>query len=117
MSTLAQRNALYTRLEEVLGSEHAVTLMTHMPIETGLATKADFAALIERLDSRFDAIDFRFDVIDSRVDRLEGHMVRFEDKLDGFHGALRDQSRTYMVTMTGVMASFAAVIIATGILT
>jgi len=130
MSTLAQRNALYARLEEVLGPEHADTLMTHMPIETDLATKVDLATLSERLDTRFEgidirfeaidarfeAIDARFEAIDSRFDRLESHMVRFDAKLDGFHEALRDQSRTYMLTMTGVMASFAAVVVATGIL-
>ncbi len=44
-------------------------------------------------------------------------MVRFDDTLDGFHQALREQSRTYLLTMTGVMASFSAVIVATGILT
>ncbi len=123
MSSLAQRNALYARLEEVLGQEHAVTLMTHMPTETDLVTKADLAALVERIDARFDGIDARFDGIDarqeqvdSRFDRLEAHMVRFDAKLDGFHEALRDQSRTYMLTTTGVMASFAAVVVATGIL-
>lgn len=126
MTSLAQRNALYARLEEVLGPEHAVTLMTHMPAETDLATKADVAALgarIDRIDTRIDRIDTRLDGLDSRLEqvelrlgRLEDHMVRFDDKLDGFHAALRDQSRTYMFTMTGVMASFAAVIIAAGIL-
>lgn len=114
MSSLAQRNALYARLQEVLGPEHAVTLMSHMPTETDLATKADFAALGDRLDLRFDGIDVRLEQVEPRFDRLEAHMVRFDDKLDGFHEALRDQSRTYMLTMTGVMASFAAVIVATG---
>jgi len=158
MSTLAQRNALYARLEEVLGPEHADTLMTHMPTETDLVTRVDLSTLSERLaarfdgidarfdgtdarfeaidarfdgiDARFDAIDARFEAIDSRFggidarleqvdsrfDRLESHMVRFDTKLDGFHAALRDQSRTYVLTMTGVMASFAAVVVATGIL-
>jgi ribosome assembly protein YihI (activator of Der GTPase) len=90
--------------------------MTHMPTETDLATKADLAALAERLDARFDGIDARQEQVDSRFDRLEAHMVRFDAKLDGFHEALRDQSRTYMLTTTGVMASFAAVVVATGIL-
>ena len=110
--------------------EHADTLMTHMPTETDLVTKVDLAASSERLDARFEAIDARFDAIDSRFggidarleqvdsrfDRLESHLVRFDAKLDGFHEALRDQSRTYVLTMTGVMASFAAVVVATGIL-
>jgi hypothetical protein len=144
MSTLGAQSALYARLEEVLGPEHAVTLMSHIPTEADLATKADLTALGDRFDARFDGLDLRFDRIDvrldgidvrldgidvrvdglggrlgqvdSRFDRLEAHMVRFDDKLDGFHEALRDQSRTYMFTMTGAMASFAAIIIAAGVL-
>jgi len=104
------------RLEEVLGPEHAVTLMTHMPTEPDLATKADLVTLNDRLDVRFGTTDARIAAIDARLDRLEAHMVRFDTKLDGFHEALRDQSRTYMLTMTGVMASFAAAVVATGIL-
>lgn len=50
------------------------------------------------------------------MDRLEAHMVRFEDKLDGFHVALREQTRTYMYTMTGVMAAFATVVVASGVI-
>ncbi len=66
--------------------------------------------------ARRNALCARLEQVDSRFDRLEAHTVRFDDKLDSFHEALRDQSRTYMLTMTGVMASFAAVVVATGIL-
>lgn len=127
MSRLRDRNVLYARLEEVLGAEPAGILMNSIPTDTELATKADVAALDARMDgfntrmdgfeSRMDHFERRMDGFESRMDRLEAHMVRFEDKLDGFHQALRDQTRTYMFTMTGVMASFAAVIVATGILT
>ena len=113
MSTLGAQSALYARLEEVLGQEHAVTLMSHIPTEAELATKADLIALGDRLDARLDG---RLGQVESRMDRLEAHMVRFDEKLDGFHEALRDQTRTYMFTMTGVMASFAAIIIAAGVL-
>ncbi len=105
--------------------------MDHIPTEVDLATKADITtlgdrlnalgdrlnALGDRLDARIDGIDSRLEHVESRLDRLEAYMVRFDDKLDGFHQALREQTRTYMLTMTGVMASFAAVIVATGILT
>jgi len=148
MSSLPARNLLYARLEEVLGPEHAVTLMSQFSTESDLATKVDVAELggrfdgletrfdglevrfdgletrfdglerrFDRLEVRFDALEGRVDQIDARMGRLEAHMVRFDDKLDGFHQALREQSRTYMLTMTGVMASFSAVIVATGILT
>lgn len=133
MSSLRERNLLYARLEEVLGPEHAVTLMSQFPTESDLATRVDVAELgarfdgletrfdglegrFDRLEVRFDALDGRVDQLDARIERLEAYMVRFDEKLDGFHQALRDQSRTYMLTMTGVMASFAAVIVAAGVL-
>ncbi|MFV9672357.1 MAG: hypothetical protein ACNYZH_03965 [Acidimicrobiia bacterium] len=131
MSNLRERNILYARLEEVLGTEPAGILMNQFPTESDLATKADMDALGDRLGTRIDRIEIRIDgidnrldgidnhlaIVDARFDRLEAHMVRFDDKLDGFHQALRDQTRTYMYTMSGVMASFAAVVVATGILT
>ena len=144
MSSLRERDALYARLEEVLGPEHAVILMSHISVNSDVATKANLDALSDRIDARLDGIDGRLDRIEtrldrietrldrigtrldgidgrldrveSRMDRLEAHMVRFDEKLDGFHEALRDQARTYVLTMTGVMASFAAVVVATGIL-
>jgi hypothetical protein len=108
--------------------------MNQFPTESDLATRADVTDLgtrfdgletrfdglerrFDRLEVRFDGLVGRVDQIDAHIERLEAHMVRFDDKLDGFHQALRDQSRTYMLTMTGVMASFAAVVVATGILT
>jgi len=130
MSDLRDRNVLYARLEEVLGAEPAGILMNSIPTDMDVATKADINALGDRLDTRIDRLEIRMDRIDarmdgidgrlgqveSRLDRLEAHMVRFDEKLDGFHEALRDQARTYVLTMTGVMASFAAVVVATGIL-
>jgi chaperonin cofactor prefoldin len=141
VSSLRERNILYARLEEVLGTEAAGILMNQFPTESDLATRADVADLgtrfdgletrfdgletrfdglerrFDRLEVRFDGLVGRVDQLDAHIERLEAHMVRFDDKLDGFHQALRDQSRTYMLTMTGVMASFAAVVVATGILT
>ncbi|MCJ7779466.1 MAG: hypothetical protein MUQ27_01445, partial [Acidimicrobiia bacterium] len=83
----------------------------------GIDTRIDrIDGRLDGIDTRIDRIDGRLDHVESRMDRLEAHMVRFDEKLDGFHEALRDQARTYVLTMTGVMASFAAVVVATGIL-
>ena len=117
MSILRDRNILYARLEEVLGTEPAGILMSHIPTETDLVTKRDITHLESRFEIRMDGFEGRMDRFETRMDRLDARMERFEDKLDGFHQALREQSRTYMLTMTGVMASFSAVIVATGILT
>lgn len=72
------------QLEELLGAEHAATLMSHLPTEptSGLATKDDLAAMEQRftaemtrpfarLDQRFAQIDERFARIEERLDRLE----------------------------------------------
>ena len=49
MSTpISDTSALYARLEEVLGHDHADTLMTYLPPEPGaqLATRSDVAVLV-----------------------------------------------------------------------
>ena len=112
MSTLRERDVLYARLEEVLGTEPAGILMSRIPADTDLATKAD----IGHLETRLDGIDLRMDRFEERMDRFEERMIRFEDKLDGFHQALREQTRTYILTMAGVMAAFASVVVAAGFL-
>jgi len=124
MSDLRDRNILYARLEEVLGVEPAGILMSHIPTDTDLATRADvghledrFEERMDRFEERMDRFEQRMDGLDARMDRFEQRMDRFEDKMDGFHQALREQTRAYMLTMTGVMASFATVVVATGILT
>ena len=55
----AARHSLYSRLEEVLGTEDADTLMTHLPRDPNdtVATKSD----IDRLEVRFDRLEARFD--------------------------------------------------------
>jgi chromosome condensin MukBEF ATPase and DNA-binding subunit MukB len=116
MSDLRDRNVLYARLEEVLGGESAGILMSHIPAETDLATRADVGHLEIRFEERMDRFEERMDRFEERMDRFEERMIRFEDKMDGFHQALREQTRTYMLTMTGVMASFAAVVVAAGFL-
>lgn len=57
------RHALYTRLEEVLGNQHAETIMRHLPeheADQGV-TKDDFAQLEARFEARFDRLEARID--------------------------------------------------------
>jgi hypothetical protein len=72
------RHRLYRKLEEVLGTEDAGTLMSHLPPVgfADLATKADLARLEERLtlkmESGLDSVEHR---LSARIDRSSRSLV------------------------------------------
>lgn len=72
----SRRLELYNRLQEVLGSGPATTLMTLLPpVETGeLLTRTEFKTEIARLDARFDRFEDRFedrfDSVNKKIDRV-----------------------------------------------
>jgi len=113
MSNLHDRNLLYTRLEEVLGSESAGILMQQLPPESGLATRSDiadlgaqigdFAGRVDNLETRMHNLETRMDNLETRMERMERHMERFDDRLHDFHGALREQTRHFILASTGAM--------------
>ena len=87
-SVEAARHALYSELERVLGSEHAKTLMNHLPQHPAdeaatkadiarleASTKADIARLEDRFDERFSRLEDRFDRLDERMDRMQRFYV------------------------------------------
>lgn len=131
MSDARDRNLLYARLEEVLGAEPAGILMRQLPPNEEILTKTDLrefgatvAGRMDRSDARMDGLEIRMerlevrmDGLGSRMDRLETHMERFDDRLDGFHAALHQQTRNFILWTSAVMASFSTVIVASGILT
>ena len=76
--------ALYARLEEVLGSEHADTLMTRLPPPPDeLATTADMYQRFDDVDSRFERVGVRFDTLERRFDLLEQRFDGLEQRFDG----------------------------------
>ncbi len=147
MSTpISDSSALYARLEEVLGHDHADTLMTYLPPEPGaqLATRSDVAVLeqrfdrleellglrfdaidgrfqlvdqrFEQMDQRFDQVDQRFEQVDQRFEQLDGRFDRMdrrfetvEGRMYGLQDVIRDQLRTYTVTMVGGMTALTAI--------
>ncbi len=58
-----------------------------------IVTKDDLGRLMDRFEERMD----RFE---ERMDRFEERMDRFDDRLHDFHGALRDQTRSFIVAST-----------------
>jgi uncharacterized protein (DUF3084 family) len=116
----------------VLGHEHADTLMTYLPPEPGVqvATRSDIAVLEQRFDRleellglRFDAIDGRFQLVDQRfeqvdqrfeqvagrLDRMDRRFETMDDRMYGLQEVIRDQLRTYTVTMIGGMTALTAI--------
>ncbi len=124
-----ETRALYTRLQEVLGNEHANTLMTYLPVEPGthLATKSEIDARFDRLekllDLRFDSVDQRFEQVDqrfeqvdqrfasmeTRLDRMDGRFETMDDRMYGLQDVIRDQLKTYTITMVGSMTALTAI--------
>jgi len=107
-STEPSRHSLYSRLEDVLGHEHADTLMKYLPNDRAdeVATKGDISRLeastradIARLEgstkSEFARVEARFDRLETRFDRLEDRMDQMQ--------------RTYLVTMVSSMTALTAI--------
>ncbi len=101
MASEAARHALYARLQEVLGPEHADALMTRLPMETAdrLATKDD----IHRLEERIDRLE----------ERMEARMSEFAAEIRAEIRDLRKESHTqfrnYTITMVSAMTALTAI--------
>ena len=90
MTTDSPRVGLYLRLTEVLGPEHASTLMTYLPTDKP-ATKSDIASL------------------ELRMDRIEARLNHYDVRFDNIHEAMRQQTRSFILATTGMMATLSAV--------
>lgn len=89
----AARHALYSQLENVLGHDHADTLMGDLLAfaDHDVATKSD----ISRLEMRFDRLDERMDRLEERMDRFSETMI--------------SQQRFYSRSMVGAMVALTAI--------
>ena len=96
------RRALEQRLEEVLGDEHALTLMKHLP-HAEPATRPDLDALEERMNVKLEGLEERFDL---KLEALEHRLTA------SFHSELMAQTRTFAVAMIGTVATVGATVIA-----
>jgi len=105
------RHALYSVLEEILGEDHADTLMTHLPQHPAddAATKDDMTGLKAGVDQRFDQMETRFDRVDERFDRMEDRIDQLAVEVRAMNGVMRDQLRTYSLGTIGAMTALTAI--------
>ena len=105
------RHALYTQLEDLLGQEHANTLMSYLPLDRSdeVATKSDIARLEAHLDDRLDRVDVRMDRFEERMDRFEERMGRFEERMDRFGETLVSQQQSFSRSMVTAMVALTAI--------
>jgi hypothetical protein len=95
---------LYAELEQLLGTEHADTLVTSLPMESTdqLATKTD----VEGLEEKFDRLEKKFD-------RLENRFGAFAAEIRGevreMHRLMHIQFCNYTITMVGAMTALTAI--------
>ena len=84
MTSNIARDALYARLRDVLGESDARTMVQLLPPGDWdhVATRAD----ISRLEGRMEG--------------LGRSMDKFDDRLHDFHGALREQTRNFILAST-----------------
>jgi hypothetical protein len=94
--------SLERRLREVLGEEHARTLMENLP-GTDMATRRDIDALERGIDIKLGALRSDIDELEERVDlKLESLENRL---LAAFRSELMHQTRTFFIGMVGSMAT------------
>ena len=84
------RHELQRRLEEVLGYEHAVVLMDHLPMGEP-ATKADLDAVEQRLGLRIDRLELRIDGLDTRIDGLKRNIGELNTGMGALEARLNER--------------------------
>jgi len=83
--------------------------MQELAPQDGVATKTDVVDLRNQLDVRMDGLDSRMDGLDARMDRLDARMDRFDDRLHDLRGAIREQTRHFILASTGTMVALTGV--------
>ena len=104
---------MYNRLGEVLGEDHAETLVSHLGqlatkndlVEIGNASRSDMGRLGERLDMLGD----RVDTLGDRVDKLSHRVDKLSDRLDRLGHLVATQARHQVVAVISAMVGLTAI--------
>lgn len=111
MTTEAKRNALYSRLQEVLGDEPAATLMAMYTGEP--ATKTDLIEARDELRGEMSAMrdELRGEISSLRLE-LKGDIAEIREDIRELRFAVQSNVRTFVVTQTSTVLAVAAIVLA-----
>lgn len=105
------RHELFLRLEAVLGSAPAETLMELLPPVgwADVATKRDLDALEERMNLRFERVDQRFEVLENKLlAAFRGELLTQSTLITNQSNLIAAQTRTLVIANIGTVLSMAA---------
>lgn len=108
----SSRHAIFTRLQEVLGEEHARVLMEHMPPVgwAEVATKHDIAALGREIDLRLEAqgiaLSKDIETMDARSAARTGALAA------ELRAEMNSQTRTFVTWLLAGMGTSTATAVA-----
>ena len=106
----AARDSLYDRLVEVLGTEHALILMNHLPEHTP-ATRADVDAVRTELKGEIGELraELKGEIADFRRE-VHADFIRLDDRIHGFYDALHAQTRVHVAASLGSAVTVAGLV-------
>ncbi len=122
MTTEAKRNALYSRLQEVLGDEPAATLMAMYTGEPATKTdlieardelRGEMSAMRDELRGEMSAMrdELRGEISSLRLE-LKGDIAEIREDIRELRFAVQSNVRTFVVTQTSTVLAVAAIVLA-----
>lgn len=97
---------LHRRLDQVLGEEHAMTLMRQLP-QGPVASRQDVELSEQRLDAKIGRIDQR---LDAKIDGVEQRLTAtIHEVVGGLHEKMGAQVRTYTFATIGALLTLAVI--------
>jgi len=114
--TERQRHHLFQRLEEVLGTEEAITLMEHLPpvgwADVATTTDLEHLRVLSKADLDEAHTGLTGDIHQLRTE-VTGELGVMRAELDGkLERGFREQTRTMVLANAGTMLAFGSLVLA-----
>ena len=106
--TEARRLDLYNRLQEVLGTGPATTLMSHLPASDDLVTKGEFTGFT---NGEFAAFKTEMGEFKTEMREFKAEMREFKTEMREFRSEVNQRfDRVFLAVLAGQFVLLAAII-------